>query len=96
MASRGSWAPQDNGTEFINRALPDCCTDHGITFTRSRPYLKNDTCHVEQVPLCQIATRSLNQHACHWCQMRRTRWRLSARRASRLVRPSCWRRAMYS
>ena len=38
----------DNGTEFINRALLDYCTKHGITFTRSRPYLKNDTCHVEQ------------------------------------------------
>jgi hypothetical protein len=38
----------DNGTEFINRAMLDYCTDHGITFTRSRPYLKNDTCHVEQ------------------------------------------------
>jgi integrase-like protein len=38
----------DNGTEFINRALLDYCTDQGITFTRSRPYLKNDTCHVEQ------------------------------------------------
>ena len=38
----------DNGTEFINRALLDYCTEHGITFTRSRPYLKNDTCHVEQ------------------------------------------------
>jgi len=38
----------DNGTEFINRCMLDYCTDHGITFTRSRPYLKNDTCHVEQ------------------------------------------------
>jgi hypothetical protein len=38
----------DNGTEFINRALLDYCTDQHITFTRSRPYLKNDTCHVEQ------------------------------------------------
>jgi hypothetical protein len=38
----------DNGTEFINRALLEYCTDQGITFTRSRPYLKNDTCHVEQ------------------------------------------------
>jgi hypothetical protein len=37
----------DNGTEFINRALLAYCTDQGITFTRSRPYLKNDTCHVE-------------------------------------------------
>jgi Integrase core domain len=38
----------DNGTEFSNRALLDSCTDHGITFTRSRPSLRNDTCHVEQ------------------------------------------------
>jgi Integrase core domain len=38
----------DNGTEFINHALFDYCAHHGITFTRSRPYLKNDTCHVEQ------------------------------------------------
>jgi Integrase core domain len=38
----------DNGTEFINRELLEYCTDQGITFTRSRPYLKNDTCHVEQ------------------------------------------------
>jgi Integrase core domain len=38
----------DNGTEFINHALVEYCTHHGITFTRSRPYLKNDTCHVEQ------------------------------------------------
>jgi Integrase core domain len=38
----------DNGTEFINRALLEYCTHQGITFTRSRPYLKNDTCHVEQ------------------------------------------------
>ena len=38
----------DNGTEFINRVLLDYCTEHRITFTRSRPYLKNDTCHVEQ------------------------------------------------
>src|SRR5262249_22611216 len=38
----------DNGTEFINRVLLDYCTQRGITFTRSRPYLKNDTCHVEQ------------------------------------------------
>src|SRR5438045_7340724 len=38
----------DNGTEFINRALLDYCTDHHITFTLSRPSLKNDTCHIEQ------------------------------------------------
>jgi hypothetical protein len=38
----------DNGSEFMNRALLDYCISQGITFTRSRPYLKNDTCHVEQ------------------------------------------------
>ena len=38
----------DNGSEFINRVLLDYCAHQGITFTRSRPYLKNDTCHIEQ------------------------------------------------
>jgi hypothetical protein len=38
----------DNGSEFINQVLVDYCTSQGVTFTRSRPYLKNDTCHVEQ------------------------------------------------
>ena len=27
--------PSDNGTEFINRALLEHCTDQGITFTRA-------------------------------------------------------------
>jgi hypothetical protein len=38
----------DNGSEFLNRLLLDYCAGQGITFTRSRPYLKNDTCHIEQ------------------------------------------------
>ena len=46
----------DNGTEFINRALLDYCTDQHITFTRSRPYLKNDTCHVEQKNWAVVVT----------------------------------------
>ena len=37
----------DNGTEFINRALLEYCTDQRITFTRSRPYLKNGSCPVK-------------------------------------------------
>jgi hypothetical protein len=37
----------DNGGEFINRPLKDWCERHRITFTRSRPYNKNDQCHVE-------------------------------------------------
>lgn len=38
----------DNGGEFINRCLYDYCREEGITFTRSRSYKKNDSCHVEQ------------------------------------------------
>src|SRR5262249_42688888 len=38
----------DNGSEFINRGLRDYCRLHGITFTRSRPWKKNDSAHVEQ------------------------------------------------
>ena len=30
------------------KALLEYCASQGITFTRSRPYLKNDTCHIEQ------------------------------------------------
>mgnify|MGYP001614974379 FL=1 len=38
----------DNGSEFINQHLYAYCQRHGITFTRSRPYKKNDSAHVEQ------------------------------------------------
>ena len=38
----------DNGSEFINQTLYDFCQEHKITFTRSRPYRKNDSCFVEQ------------------------------------------------
>lgn len=38
----------DNGTEFINELLYSYCLDEKITFTRSRPYKKNDQAHVEQ------------------------------------------------
>ncbi|MFW0859803.1 MAG: integrase catalytic domain-containing protein [Dehalococcoidia bacterium] len=38
----------DNGSEFINQHLYAYCEREGITFTRSRPYKKNDSCHVEQ------------------------------------------------
>ena len=38
----------DNGSEFINRCLYNYCRDEKITFTRSRSYKKNDSCHVEQ------------------------------------------------
>jgi len=38
----------DNGSEFINKTLYNFCQEHKITFTRSRPYRKNDSCFVEQ------------------------------------------------
>lgn len=38
----------DNGGEFINGTLLRYCQEHRITFTRSRPYKKNDQAHVEQ------------------------------------------------
>lgn len=38
----------DNGSEFINFHLVDYCEAEKITFTRGRPYRKNDGCYVEQ------------------------------------------------
>jgi len=38
----------DNGSEFINDHLFRFCKEKEITFTRSRAYRKNDSCHVEQ------------------------------------------------
>jgi len=38
----------DNGGEFINEVIISYCEQEHITFTRGRPYLKNDQCFVEQ------------------------------------------------
>jgi hypothetical protein len=38
----------DNGSEFINDTIFRYCLSEQITFTRSRPYQKNDQAHVEQ------------------------------------------------
>jgi hypothetical protein len=38
----------DSGGEFINHHLYEYCQTEEITFTRSRPYKKNDQAHVEQ------------------------------------------------
>jgi hypothetical protein len=38
----------DNGSEFINHHLLSYCRQEHITFTRSRSYKKNDSCHIEQ------------------------------------------------
>lgn len=38
----------DSGSEFINYHMFGYCQDEGITFTRSRPFKKNDQAYVEQ------------------------------------------------
>src|SRR5690348_11429543 len=38
----------DSGGEFINEAVLAYCEQAHVTFTRGRPYLKNDQCFVEQ------------------------------------------------
>jgi integrase-like protein len=38
----------DNGSEFINRHLQRYCTRERLTFTRCRPYHKDDQAHVEE------------------------------------------------
>ena len=38
----------DNGREFLNDQLVRFAKERGLTFTRSRPYRKNDSSHVEQ------------------------------------------------
>ncbi|CAM3496117.1 DDE-type integrase/transposase/recombinase [Hydrogenibacillus schlegelii] len=38
----------DNGAEFVNHHLHRYAKVHHLTFTRSRPYRKNDNAHVEQ------------------------------------------------
>jgi integrase-like protein len=38
----------DNGSEFLNNQLVRYCVQERLTFTRSRPYWKNDQAHVEQ------------------------------------------------
>lgn len=38
----------DNGSEFINQYLVEYCQKQKLSFTRSRPYRKNDNCFVEQ------------------------------------------------
>ena len=44
----------DNGSEFINAHLAGFCAEQQISFTRSRPHEKNDSCYVEQKNWCVI------------------------------------------
>ena len=47
----------DGGSEFINWHMVRYCEEHGLFFTRSRPYMKNDNAYVEQ---------KNNTHIRHW------------------------------
>jgi hypothetical protein len=38
----------DSGSEFLNEELIAYCEQEQLTFTRGRPGIKNDQCHVEQ------------------------------------------------
>jgi site-specific recombinase XerD len=38
----------DSGSEFLNEELIGYCEQEHLTFTRGRPAVKNDQCHVEQ------------------------------------------------
>jgi len=38
----------DNDSSFINESLIEYCKSKEITFTRSRPYKKNDQAWIEQ------------------------------------------------
>ena len=38
----------DNGSEFINGQMVGYCDGRDITFTRGRPYKKDDNAHIEQ------------------------------------------------
>src|SRR5450830_2093839 len=44
----------DNGSEFMNGHLTRFCHAQGTTFTRSRPYHKNDKCCVESRNWTQV------------------------------------------
>src|SRR6476619_890481 len=38
----------DNGSEFVNKELLRYCQKERLTFTRARPYRKNDNCYLEK------------------------------------------------
>ena len=44
----------DNGSEFINAHLATWTAEQRISFTRSRPNEKNDSCYIEQKNWCVI------------------------------------------
>ena len=54
----------DNGSEFINHHLYSYCQQKGITFTRARPYRKNDNAHIEQKNW-SVVRRLIGYHRYH-------------------------------
>lgn len=44
----------DNGDEFKNYAVYEWCKNHGVKFTRGRPYKKNDNCFAEQKNFTEV------------------------------------------
>jgi hypothetical protein len=48
MSSPDHWSRRGKRPEDFNVELFRYCQQQGITFTRSRPYRKNDNCFVEQ------------------------------------------------
>ena len=54
----------DNGSEFINHHLYAYCQQKGITFTRARPYKKNDNAHIEQKNW-SVVRRLIGYHRFH-------------------------------
>src|SRR6266568_3533325 len=49
----------DSGSEFLNAPLVDYCAAQRITFTRGRPYRKNDSCfrRAEELRCCASPRR---------------------------------------
>ena len=44
----------DNGDEFKNYTVYEWCKNHGVEFTRTRPYKKNDNCFAEQKNFTEV------------------------------------------
>lgn len=65
----------DNGSEFLNAHLLSYCQAQQITFTRCRPYHKNDQCHVEQKNWAVVR---------RWCGYRRLEGEAALGRMERL------------
>jgi hypothetical protein len=76
----------DNGSEFLNAHLVRWCEQEQLTFTRSRPYWKNDQAHVEQKNWSVVrqllgydryetqAELALLQRIYHWLRLWTNHW----------------------